>query len=111
MQDLMRLVSSWLNGSYRVFPWRTLFVLVLVGVYAINPFDIIPDFIPIIGVIDDAAMFGFLVRSIMKDVRTFKEWETLQQTNREHSNIQEAEFEEVKDEQRNQPNQLSTPKR
>lgn len=75
MRDLVRLIRSWLNGSYRVFPWGTLFVLLLVGVYAVNPFDIIPDFIPGVGVIDDAAMLGFLVRSIIKDVRKFKDWE------------------------------------
>lgn len=75
MRDFARLIRSWLNGSYRVMPWGTLFVLLLVGIYAVNPFDIIPDFIPGVGVIDDAAMLGFLVRSIMKDVQRFKEWE------------------------------------
>ncbi len=75
MKDFTRLIRSWLNGTYRVFPWRTLFVLLLVGAYAINPFDLIPDFIPIIGVIDDAAMLGFLYRSIKKDIGVFLEWE------------------------------------
>ncbi len=80
MRDLARLIRSWLNGTYRVFPWGTLFVLFLVAIYAINPFDIIPDFIPGVGVIDDAAMLGFLLRSILKDVRKFKEWEASRAT-------------------------------
>jgi uncharacterized membrane protein YkvA (DUF1232 family) len=75
MRDFARLIRSWLNGTYRVVPWGTLFVFLLVGIYAVNPFDIIPDFIPGVGVIDDAAMLGFLVRSIVKDVQRFKEWE------------------------------------
>ncbi len=78
MTDFKRLVRFWLNGTYRVFPLRTLFVFILVALYAINPFDIIPDFIPIIGVIDDAAMLGFLYRSLRKDVEKFLEWESAQ---------------------------------
>lgn len=75
MRDFWRLLRSWLSGTYRKFPWRSLFVLLLVGIYAINPFDILPDFIPFFGVLDDAAMLGFLIRSLMKDVEKFKEWE------------------------------------
>mgnify|MGYP001770728045 CR=1 FL=1 len=75
MRDFVRLLKAWLDGTYRVFPWATFFVLILVGVYAINPFDIIPDFIPFVGVIDDAAMLGFLVRAFMRDVSKFRAWE------------------------------------
>ncbi len=78
MKNFARLIQSWLNGTYRVFPLRTLFVFILVAAYAINPFDLIPDFIPIIGVIDDAAMLGFLYRSLKKDVEKFLEWEGAQ---------------------------------
>ena len=95
MHDLARMIRAWLSGTYRVFPWLTLLVLILVGVYAINPFDLIPDFIPFVGVIDDAAMLGFLVRSVMRDVRKFREWE---HARTERSESHNAEFTEIKDE-------------
>jgi uncharacterized membrane protein YkvA (DUF1232 family) len=100
MRDFARLIRSWLNGTYRVFPWRTLFVLVLVGLYAINPFDIIPDFIPIIGVIDDAAMLGFLYRSLRKDVKQFLAWERSRTSVEPQKEVVDAEFEVVKEEKR-----------
>lgn len=78
MRDFIRLVRAWLSGRYRVFPWWTFFVLILVAVYAVNPFDIVPDFIPGLGIIDDAAMLGFLVRALLRDVSKFNEWERSQ---------------------------------
>jgi uncharacterized membrane protein YkvA (DUF1232 family) len=74
MRDFLVLVRSWIRGEYRVIPWRSVIVLILVALYAINPFDIIPDWLPVIGVIDDAAMVTFLVRSLRKDIGKFREW-------------------------------------
>ncbi len=105
MKDFSRLVRSWLNGTYRVFPWRTFFIFILVGIYAINPFDIIPDFIPFIGIIDDAAMLGFLYRSLRKDVEKFLEWERVQV---KKEDIVDAEFEEVKGESSGQKRRLNS---
>lgn len=108
MRDFTRMIAGWLNGSYRKFPWRSSFVLLLVGIYAINPFDIIPDFIPFFGVIDDAAMLGFLVRSLMKDVEKFRDWEQQQvhettpdrSSPRSGPDIVDAEFEDLSEEKR-----------
>jgi len=75
MKDMVRMFKAMVSGEYRIFPWRSAVVLLLVAAYAINPFDIIPDYIPFVGVIDDAAMLTFLWRSLAKDVRLFREWE------------------------------------
>ena len=97
MRNLGRLINAWFSGTYNVFPWRTLFVFILVGIYAINPFDIIPDFIPIVGVVDDAAMLAFLFRSLRKDVEKFLEWERTQTSTQHTTDVVDAVFEEVKD--------------
>jgi len=79
MKEFGRLLKAWASGRYRIVPWRSLFVLLLVAAYAINPIDFIPDWLPVIGVIDDAAMVTFLVRSLRKDIEKFREWEGLAQ--------------------------------
>jgi uncharacterized membrane protein YkvA (DUF1232 family) len=70
------MVKAWTAGRYRVIPWRSLCILAVVTLYAINPFDIIPDYVPFFGVVDDAAMVGLLWRSLRKDAVAFREWET-----------------------------------
>jgi uncharacterized membrane protein YkvA (DUF1232 family) len=67
-----------MSGRYRVVPWRTLLLAGLVVLYGISPVDILPDYIPYIGVIDDIVLLGFFVRSLLKDKATFVEWEKRQ---------------------------------
>ncbi len=85
MRDFLRLLRAWATRRYRVVPWRTLGMLALVIVYVISPLDIIPDVIPGFGVVDDAAMLGLLVRSLMKDTRAFRRWEDGERLSRTHS--------------------------
>ena len=72
---LIRLLRAWARGRYTVVPWRTL-VFALAGIlYFLDPLDIIPDPIPVIGYVDDAAVLAFVLRAIRKDVERFLAWE------------------------------------
>ena len=72
---LIRLLRAWARGRYSVVPWRTL-VFALAGIlYFLDPLDIIPDPIPVIGYVDDAAVLAFVLRAIRKDVERFLAWE------------------------------------
>ena len=59
-----------------MFPWRTVAAFLFSLAYLFDPFDIIPDYIPLFGYIDDAAVFGILVAAIRRDVGKFLEWES-----------------------------------
>jgi uncharacterized membrane protein YkvA (DUF1232 family) len=75
MKNLVRLFRAWINGRYRIVPWRTIVIFAVTVLYAITPVDLIPDYIPFIGIIDDVAMLGFLWQSLSRDVKRFLEWE------------------------------------
>lgn len=62
--------------NYGKFPWRTVIGAAASVVYIVSPFDLIPDFIATpLGLVDDAAVFGFLLGLVRKDVLRFLEWE------------------------------------
>jgi uncharacterized membrane protein YkvA (DUF1232 family) len=72
---LLRLLRAWVRGQYRVVPWKTIVLALVAVIYFVDPFDLVPDFVPLVGYVDDAGVIGFVLRSIGKDLKVFQEWE------------------------------------
>lgn len=66
--------------NYPETPWKTLAAMIFTILYIINPLDIVPDFIPILGYIDDLTVFGFALKLINKDLDLYQDWRQEQQT-------------------------------
>lgn len=47
-------------------PLRVKIVIVLTGIYLLNPIDLIPDFIPVLGQLDDIVVLSLAVRYIKR---------------------------------------------
>ncbi len=71
---LFDLVKDYADGSYRAAPKRTVFAAAVALIYVLNPFDLIPDFIPGMGYIDDSAILMLVVRSIRLDLDDYRSW-------------------------------------
>lgn len=71
---LLELVRDYWRGHYRQVPFYTIAAVVAAMVYVISPFDLIPDFIPIIGYIDDALVFSLCLRLVRDDLQHYREW-------------------------------------
>ena len=67
LYDMLR---AWWNDAYPV-PWKTAAAITAALLYFINPFDIVPDFIPVIGYLDDAVVVGACLKLIQSDLRAF----------------------------------------
>ena len=62
------------NSVYPHVPWFTIATIVLALLYVLNPFDIIPDFIPGIGFIDDVSVMAIGVGWIETDLHKYLDW-------------------------------------
>ena len=49
-------------------PFRVRLVIVLTALYILNPIDLIPDFIPLLGQIDDIVIMTFAIKYIKKHI-------------------------------------------
>ena len=72
---LFRLVSAWVKGEYTDVPLKTILLAIAAIIYFLNPFDVIPDFIPGLGYVDDVSVIAYAINSIRGDLDKFLEWE------------------------------------
>lgn len=75
MFRFMRLVKSYVNGSYRDIETKSLVLGVAVLLYVATPLDLIPDFIPIIGFADDLSLMAWFISAFQEELQKFQVWE------------------------------------
>jgi uncharacterized membrane protein YkvA (DUF1232 family) len=54
----------------------TLLIIIAAVIYVVNPLDLIPDWVPGIGFLDDAFIVAFAVRRTQPTLDDFMVWET-----------------------------------
>ena len=72
---LTRLTKAWRNKEYTEVSYVTVFLSVAILLYFVSPIDLVPDFIPMIGGLDDVLLLGFLLKMIDKEIERFLTWE------------------------------------
>ncbi|MDE3041330.1 MAG: DUF1232 domain-containing protein [Nitrospirota bacterium] len=75
IQLLVRLLKASMSGVYTGLSVRKLVAIVAAILYLISPLDVIPDFIPVVGYVDDAAVIAWVMKSIAEELKDFKIWE------------------------------------
>lgn len=71
---MLDMLKDYKNGVYRKVPWFTIGSIVFALLYVLNPFDIIPDFIPGLGYIDDLSVFTIALRFVETDLHNYLDW-------------------------------------
>lgn len=62
------------TGAYKEIPVGTIAMIAGTLIYVLNTIDIIPDFIPALGLLDDAAMMALCIAAAKSDVDKYKAW-------------------------------------
>ena len=75
LRVFIRIINAYSSKEYTYVPWKTICIIVAGLIYFIYPVDLIPDFIPVTGLIDDVAFIAWIYESIKVDVELFLEWE------------------------------------
>jgi len=71
---LIPLIKDYWKGAYRDVSLKSIVIFVVALAYIISPIDLIPDYIPGLGQIDDAVILGLSLYFLEKDLRKYKEW-------------------------------------
>jgi len=76
--DVFALLKDRATGKYTETPWSTIAGLTGALLYVLSPLDLIPDFLPIVGYLDDAAVFAFALNISKDDLARYRAWRVAQ---------------------------------
>lgn len=73
---LSSLVKDYWKGRYRKIPYKAIAAISFTILYVLNVIDLVPDFIPGLGLLDDATIVGLCLKMVSTDIEQYKLWKT-----------------------------------
>jgi len=71
------MLKDFFTKEYTDVPVGTIVAIVCALLYVLSPIDLIPDFLPVIGYLDDAGVVTLCVKSVKVDLEKYKEFKGL----------------------------------
>lgn len=71
---LISIVRSYWLKQYTKIPKRSIIAIISALLYFLSPIDVIPDWIPFLGHIDDALVVATCWKLVTKDIESYKKW-------------------------------------
>ena len=75
---LISMLRDYKRKEYKEIPWRVIAAVVFAILYFVNPFDLIPDFIPILGYLDDITVISLVFASIEHELKKYARWKGIE---------------------------------
>ena len=71
---LLSMVKDYWSGDYKEIPYWAIGATVFALLYVLSPIDLIPDVIPVVGLVDDAAVVALCLYMIEQELHDYSEW-------------------------------------
>ena len=71
---MVSMVRSYLRGNYTKILKRTILAIVSALIYFLSTIDVVPDWIPLLGQLDDAIVIASCWNLVNKDVEDYRQW-------------------------------------
>lgn len=78
LKFLFSIIQDYIKGEYREIPYWSIAAIVAALLYVLSPIDLIPDFIPVVGYVDDALVVAACLAMLEQDLHEYKEWKKKQ---------------------------------
>ncbi|MDQ7060401.1 MAG: YkvA family protein [Sulfurimonas sp.] len=74
---MIELLTDYIKGNYKEVPWNIIAAITGAIIYFVSPIDVIPDFIPVVGYLDDAAVIKLALNFSQDDLNKYAKWKNI----------------------------------
>lgn len=74
IKTVVSMIIDYSKGKYKDVPLNTFAAILFACIYLLMPIDLIPDLIPVFGVLDDIAVIRLILFLIKSDIEKYRLW-------------------------------------
>lgn len=68
------MAKDWITGTYKDVSLTAMLTILGGIIYFLSPIDLIPDFLPVIGYLDDLYILSTVIDQVRKEIDKYKVW-------------------------------------